>query len=165
MTSHTRFSRFVTRVRERREERQAQRFEFQTKRLIREGELEERRAKIRKTQAVERPKGATSKGVIGFGQRFVQAQVQFMRAPSARGTPITRQSLGTMITGAGTEARSPVVRRKPRVAARGRTLFDAQGRPVSVRNAPAVRRARKRRKVAVPRVQQVQDPFAPTIGF
>ena len=41
-------------------------------------------------------------------------------------------------------------------------MFDAQGRPVSVRNAPAVRRTRK--KVAR-RVSRGQSPFAPPFRF
>ena len=39
-----------------------------------------------------------------------------------------------------------VVRKQPRVAARGRVLFTRSGKPVSVRNAPNVRRLRKRRR-------------------
>jgi len=138
MTGHTRISRFVTRFRERREQRQEQRFKFESARLMREQELEERRASIRTTQAKAQPSRTTSGGgVVGFGQRFVSAQAQFMQAPSARIT------------------RSP-----PRKAGKGRVLFTASGKPVSVRNAPTVRRRRKR----ATRIgeAQPQNPFAPS---
>lgn len=39
-----------------------------------------------------------------------------------------------------------IVRAQPRTAARGKVLFDSLGRPVSVRNAPSVRRLKKRRR-------------------
>ena len=39
-----------------------------------------------------------------------------------------------------------VNRKRPRRAAKGRTLFDSRGLPVSVRNAPNVRRLRKSRR-------------------
>lgn len=39
-----------------------------------------------------------------------------------------------------------IVRDKPRMAAKNEVLFDRFGRPVSVRNAPSVRRAKRRRK-------------------
>jgi len=138
MTSHTKFSRFVTSLRERREERQQQRFEFESKKLEREELIEQRRASIRKTQAVARTKDPTPGG--GFISRFAEAQRQ----------------------AAGIPKRSVIRRAKPRVAARGRTLFDAQGRPVSVANAPAVRRARKKRQT---RLGPAPSPFAPTLQF
>lgn len=39
-----------------------------------------------------------------------------------------------------------VLRRKPRRAAPGMVLFNRQGMPVSVRNAPSIRRIRKKAK-------------------
>lgn len=39
-----------------------------------------------------------------------------------------------------------IVRQQPRVSGRGRVLFDQFGQPVSVRNAPTVRSAKKRRR-------------------
>ena len=39
-----------------------------------------------------------------------------------------------------------IIRTTPRTARKGETLFDAEGRPVSVRNAPRIRRLRKRRR-------------------
>lgn len=138
MTEHTRFARFKTRVskartasRERRETRATQRFERQTQRLEREGEIEERRAKVRKFKAVARPRGAPTGG---FGQRFIQAQQSFFPPP-----------------------RGVIRRKKPRKAARGKVFFDQFGRPIAIRNAPAIRRARKRR-----RQPQQQSPFEPT---
>ena len=38
------------------------------------------------------------------------------------------------------------IRETPRTAGKGRVLFDQFGRPVSVRNAPSVRRLKKRRR-------------------
>ena len=39
-----------------------------------------------------------------------------------------------------------IIRERPRVAARGVVLFDQFGRPVSVRNAPSVRRLKRKRR-------------------
>ncbi len=148
MSEHTRLARFATRVkearergRERREVRATKQFETTRQRLEREGEIEERRARIRKSQAVARPRG-TPTGE-GFGQRFVRAQQSFFPVPSQR---------------------TPIRRKVPRRAAPGRVLFDQFGRAVSVRNAPTVRRARRRRKQAVQQQPQ-QSPFAPTFRF
>ena len=117
--------------REFKEARETKRFEQQKQRIEREGEIEQRRAVVRKAQAVSRPRQE------GFFQQAI-GQRSGPQAPP-RG----------------------VIRRKvPRKAARGRVLFDQFGRPVSVRNAPAVRRARRRRRVA-PR----QSPFAPSFRF
>ncbi len=110
---------------------ETKRFQQQKQRLEREGEIEQRRANIRKTQAVSRPRQA------GFFQ----------------------QAFGQR-SGPQAPPRGVIRRKVPRKAARGRVLFDAQGRPVSVRNAPAVRRARRRRRAA-PR----QSPFAPAFRF
>ena len=38
------------------------------------------------------------------------------------------------------------IRETPRTAGKGRVLFDHFGRPISIRNAPTVRRLKKRRK-------------------
>ena len=73
MTGHTRFSRFVSRVKERREEREQQRFEFETKRLMRQEELEQRRARIRKQQAVA-PVTARARRTTGVGRAFAGFQ-------------------------------------------------------------------------------------------
>lgn len=134
MVKHTRFSRFVTRVKERKEARQQQRFEFEKRRLEREGQIEIGRAEIRKQQAVQRPKGQGRGGFFGFVDEVIATQRP--------------------------RSRSVITRSPPRVAAKGRTLFDAQGRPVSVRNAPSIRRAKKKRKRIG--ASQPQNPFAPT---
>ena len=64
-----------------------------------------------------------------------------LRAPRARkGSP----SLGFALVPDQLNPR--VVRKKPRKAGRTRILFTKSGKPVSVRNAPAVRRLRKRRR-------------------
>jgi len=128
--------------------REKERFERDRERLRREGELELGRAEIRKAQAIARPKSTASRGSGGFA-----AFQSFASDFASRQQPASRQSS------------SPIVREKPRKAAAGRTLFDAQGRPVSVRNAPTVRRAKKRRKAAVRQAQPVQNPLAPTIRF
>lgn len=39
-----------------------------------------------------------------------------------------------------------IIRERPRVAAKGEVLFDQFGRPVSVRNAPSVRRLKRKRR-------------------
>ena len=111
---------------------ETKRFEQQKQRLEREGEIEQRRANIRKTQAVSRPRQAGF-----FSQAFGQR------------------------SGPQAPPRGVIRRKVPRKAARGRVLFDAQGRPVSVRNAPAVRRARRRRRAA----PRQQSPLAPSFRF
>jgi len=39
-----------------------------------------------------------------------------------------------------------VVRKKPRMARKGEVLFDREGRAVSIRNAPNIRRLRKKKR-------------------
>jgi len=136
--------------RERRRETQEliskQRFEREKVRLEREGELEIGRARIRKTQEIARPKGATTGGI----SRGAFAGFQNFASDFARRQEPTTGQVG----------RLQVRRTKPRVAARGRVLFEQSGRPVSVRNAPSVRRRRKSRM----RIGQAQpqNPFAPS---
>ncbi len=144
MTEHTKFARFITRqkegmraAREKKETRVTERFEQQKTRLEREGEIEERRARIRKQQAVARPKGAPVGE--GWGQRFVRTQQSFFPAP-ARQAPTQRR---------------PVRRRVRRTTAP--MYYDRQGRPIQVARRVAKRKARRQ-----PQRQQRYDPFAPT---
>lgn len=109
-----------------------ERFQRERQRLKREGEIEVGKAKIRKAQAISRPPPSPGFFTQAFGQR----------------------------SGPQAPPRGVIRRKVPRKAARGRVLFDQFGRPVSVRNAPAVRRARRRRRAA-PR----QSPFAPSFRF
>ncbi len=110
-----------------------ERFQRERQRLKREGQLEAGRAKIRKSQAISRPPPRPGFFSQAFGQR----------------------------SGPQAPPRGVIRRKVPRKAARGRVLFNAQGRPVSVRNAPAVRRARRRRRAA----PRQQSPLAPSFRF
>jgi len=124
---HRRIGKFFSR--EQRDKRKTERFARESQRLARETALEERRAGLRAAQQKSRPKGGrvvrggAVQGFMGFAQDFARRQEQ---RPS-----------------------SPVLRERPRVAARGQTFFDQFGRPISVRNAPAVRRRRKKRRKGV----------------
>lgn len=126
---YQKFVKFVRRQEEGVKQYKEKKFEREKVRLERRTELEEVRARGRVAEAKARPSGG------GWGGMFTQR------------------------SGPQAPPRGVIRRKVPRKAARGRVLFDAQGRPVSVRNAPAVRRARRsKRSIAQPQ----QDPFAPS---
>jgi len=92
--------------------------------LDRTEELEGRRARIRLSEVQGQPKSFTGIGVKGFAKRFVQAQADFMGAPSARRFQ---------------------VRKKPKVRPINQILFDQSGRAVQVYNLARPNRNRHRR--------------------
>ena len=42
--------------------------------------------------------------------------------------------------------RMKIIRRRPRIAGKGRVLFDKFGRTIAIRNAPNIRRLKKQRR-------------------
>jgi len=62
----------------------------------------------------------------------------------ARRPPVRKDSPSLGFALMPTDLNPRIVRKRPRKAAPGRILFDAQGRVISVRNAPTVRRLRRR---------------------
>jgi len=144
MPGHTRFSRFVTRARSIRKEKQFVPIE-EVKLKEEEGRilaLSEKRMEKESRMPVRKTMGVSSTARRAFAG-FQDFATGFARRQEPRRATVTQTV-------------RPVRRRRPTMAPRRRVLFDQFGRQVVVSNGQPVRRTRRRRR----RVVQAQPRSA-----